>query len=136
MPTDFSTADLARALDRASDDIKREVGALIPAAAQSLDDTVTAIYPLGKTGRLKRGTLVRSLPSTDPLIPVRRVTGAPLAFIWQDGTVVRHDATRKNANRGRMPAGNPHLFERTAAQTRAAMLAHAQAILDRPRGIA
>jgi hypothetical protein len=55
--------------------------------------------------------------------------------IWQDGTKQRYDATHRNANRGRMPAFAPGFFERTAVQTRAAMLQKAQAVLDRPRSI-
>lgn len=76
-----------------------------------------------------------TVQGNDALLTGARVFGPRLAFIWQDGTVQRHDATRKNANRGRMPAQDPGFFERTAVQVRSSMLRLAQAILDRPRAI-
>jgi hypothetical protein len=133
LTTEF--AQFARELERAAADIKREVGALIPAAAEAMAATVSARYPRGKTGNLKAGTRVRTHVGNDPLLPVRRVIGAKLAYIWQDGTVQRHDPTRGNANRGLSPAHDPKFFERTAVQIRTNMLTHAQAILDKPRSI-
>lgn len=130
--TDF--ASFASALERTVDDIKREVGTLIPVAAQSMVSQLWARYPR-KTGRLEDSTRIRHLSGRDSLLPVARVIGAPHATIWQDGTVERFNYTRKNASRGRMPAAAPGLFERTAVQTRAAMLQRAQAVLDRPREI-
>lgn len=136
----FDTAAFARALERTSDAIKREVGALIAPAAQTMADRLVRRYPLGRKshpGRLHMRDDVRvgSRQSREPLLPARRVTGPRLATIWQDGTGQRFDATRKNANRGRMPPQDPGFFQRTAIQVRADMLSTAQAILDRPREI-
>jgi hypothetical protein len=131
--TDF--AAFAHELDRSSDDIKREVGTLIPSAARLMVGILQARYPRGKTGSLDDDTRIRSLPGTDPLLPVERVIGAPHAILWQDGSVERVNYTRNNARRGRMPAAAPKFFERTAVQTRAAMIQRAQSVLDRPRQI-
>jgi hypothetical protein len=126
---------LVRDMERASSDVKREVGALIPVAAESMATALVARYPTGKTGNLEGGVRIRTRHGQDPLLPIRQVIGPPLAYIWQDGTVERHAYTRKNARRGRSPAHDPGMFQRLAVQTRANMLTQAQAILDRPREI-
>jgi hypothetical protein len=140
MADDISFDGVVRGLAKASDDMKREVGALIPVAAERMAATITARYPYGPLGQrsvkhMKDDVRIRSLSSADPLIPVRKVLAPNLAHIWQDGTVERFNITRGNARRGRMPAAAPGFFERTAVQTRAQMLQQAQAILDRPREI-
>jgi hypothetical protein len=137
---EFSLDAFVRALDRASEDIKREVGALIPAAADAMVARLESRYPLGRHHRagvphMRDDVRIRTRQGQDALLPVRQVRAPRLAYIWQDGTNERFDATRKNAKRGRMPAADPHFFERTAVQTRADMLARAQDILDRPREI-
>lgn len=137
--TDF--AQFVEEMRHVSDEIKREVAPLIPTAAQSMVSTLTRRYPIGPTtkkrvgGQLRAGTRIRVRPGNDPILPVEQVIGAPHASLWQDGSVPRFNYTRKNAARGRMPAAAPRFFERTAAETRAAMLHHAQAVLDRPRQI-
>lgn len=138
--SDFSTNDLRQALARVSDDVKREVGALIPQAADAMVGRLEARYPYGekhdpRVPHMRDDISIRSVVGNDVLLPARKVRGPRLAFIWQDGTRDRTDATRKNARRGRMPAADPKFFERAAAQTRAEMMHQAQAILDRPRTI-
>jgi len=136
----FDTEDFARSLQRASDDMKREIGALLRPAADEFVSRIHRRYPLGRKEHpdiphMKDDIRMGTVQGNDALLTGRRVFGPRLAFIWQDGTVQRHDATRKNANRGRMPAADPGFFERTAVQVRASMLRLAQAILDRPRTI-
>ena len=126
---------LVRDLARVTDDVKREVGALIPVAAETMATTLENRYPIGPTGRTRAGVRVRTRFGDDPLLPVKQVIGPPLAYIWQDGTVVRVNYTRANANRGRGPAHDPGMFQRIAVQTRAAMLTNAQQVLDRDRTI-
>jgi hypothetical protein len=126
---------LVRDMERVSDDVKREVGALIPVAAETMATALEARYPIGKTGQLRAGVRIRTRAGQDPLLPVRQVIGPALAFIWQDGTVARYNYTRANAYRGRSPAHDPGMFQRLAVQTRAAMLTHAQQIVDRNREI-
>jgi hypothetical protein len=139
--SEFSTAGIASALDRTSDDIKREVGSLIPAAAQGMADTLKARYPVGAHHRdasvphMKDDIFIRTRQSQDARLPVRKVIGPHLAYIWQNGTKARTDPTRKNAKRGRMPVGDRDFFERTAARTRAEMMARAEAVLARARQI-
>lgn len=140
MPSEFSVDDLVRALDRASDDIKREIGALIPAAADSMTARLEARYPIGKKAHpgvphMRDDIRIRTIQSQDHLLPVRQVVGPRLGYIWQDGTVDRYDATRRNAFRGRMPAFAPNFFETTAVETRTDMLNRAQSVLDRDREI-
>lgn len=136
----LDTSGLARALERTSEEIKREVGLLIAPAAQTMAERLIHRYPLGRKQHpdrphMREDVRIGTLQSQDHLLPVRRVFGPRLAFIWQDGTAQRFDATRKNANRGRMPAADPGFFERTAVQVRGEMLRNAQGILDRPRQI-
>ena len=134
----FDQADFVRALQRTSEEIKREVGTLIDPAAQFMANRLEQRYPLGRKahpGRkhMKDDIRIRNLSSPEAILPARRVTGPRLASIWQDGTGNRVDATRKNANRGRMPAQDPGFFRRTAVNVRTDMLQRAQAILDKPR---
>jgi hypothetical protein len=134
----FDTEEFSKSLHRCSDDIKREVGALVSPAAQEFAQRIIARYPLGRkhhpdVPHMREDVRLGSLQSQDSLLPIKRVFGPRLAFIWQDGTTDRFDATRKNARRGRMPAADPHFFERTAVTVRTEMLNKAQSILDKPR---
>lgn len=136
----FNREAFADALDRASEAIKREVGDLIPEAADRMVGVLEARYPIGKKAHpdvphMRDDIRVRTGRQQDALVPVRRVLGPRLGYIWQDGTKQRFDATRKNANRGRMPAADPNFFERTAVSIRTDMLERAQAVLDRTREI-
>ncbi len=138
MADSFSADDVMRALQHVSDDIKREVGTLIDPAAQAMAGRLIARYPRGRKEHPGRKHMdddvrVRVLSQHESDVPARKVIGPRLASIWQDGTGPRYDATRKNANRGRMPAAAPGFFERTAVEVRAEMLRKAQAILDKPR---
>jgi hypothetical protein len=136
----FDLAEFSRALQHVSDDIKREVGALVPAAANRVKDRVQAAYPVGPTGNLRRmvrvGQPARFISNgAGDFIPTLQVKAfAPHVWIWQEGTVERFDSTRRNARRGRSPK-HGKVFEAIAARTRAGMLNQAQAILDRPRKI-
>jgi hypothetical protein len=136
----FDTEEFGRSLQRSSDEIKREVGALIRPAADEFAARLYRRYPLGRKEHpdrphMKDDIRIGTVQGNDHLLPGRRVFGPRLAFIWQDGTVQRHDATRRNANRGRMPAADPGFFERTAVRVRSEMLNAAQVILDKPREI-
>jgi hypothetical protein len=126
---------LVRDMERASSDVKREVGALIPIAAESMATALVARYPTGPTGRLEDGVRIRTRIGQDPLLPIKQVVGPALAYIWQDGTRERYAYSRNNARRGRSPAHDPGMFQRIAVQTRANMLQQAQTILDRTREI-
>lgn len=140
----FSLADLARAMDRASDDIKRDVVGLLNDAARKTKADVQAAYPVGPArpgrtpGRL-RGQVYLTQPrsySTSaqgipiPVIQVRAT--APHVHIYQEGTRDRFDATRHNARRGVSPA-HGRIFQAIAARNRSVMLAQAQQIVDAPR---
>ena len=134
------TAELAIKLADVSDQIKREVGALIPVAAEQLMGILHSRYPLGRKSHpdvphMREDIYSRSGRSQDALIPARKVIGPRLAYIWQDGTADRVDATRGNARRGRMPAADPGFFQKTAARVREDMLQKAIAILSRAREI-
>src|SRR5678816_1761261 len=136
----FDQAEFVRSLQRTSEEIKREVGALIDPAAQLMANRLEQRYPLGRKehpGRkhMKDDIRIRNLSSPESILPARRVTGPRLASIWQDGTGERVDSTRRNARRGRMPPQDPGFFQRTAVQVRADMLNRAQGILDRPRQV-
>jgi len=136
----FDLEAFARSLQRCSDDIKREVGALVPVTSNRAKERVQAAYPVGPTGNLRRmvrvGQPVRFRTNgAGDLIPVLQVKAfAPHVWMWQEGTVERFDSTRKNARRGRSPR-HGKVFEAISAQERAVMMNQAQAILDRPRKI-
>jgi len=138
--TDFSTAELAKAMDAATDDVKRDVGVLIDRAANMMVGILQQRFPVGPTGNLRR--MVRSTSprafattSTGQSIAARVVkASAPHVHIWQEGTRDRFDATRANARRGRMPAGGK-VFEKAAVDARSEMLRSAQALLDRNRNL-
>lgn len=136
---DFDTAALVAGLERASLDIKREVGTLLEEAALGTQRDVQAAYPIGPTGRLKRQvylTQPRSFSTSgDPSIRPRQVrAAAPHVHIYQGGTRERFDATRSNARRGVSPAHGP-IFERLAASNRSRFFAQAQSVLERSREI-
>lgn len=137
---EFTAEALAAAIRRAGDDIKREVGALIPTATSEAVAALEGRYPVGvkhnpRVPHMRNDIRTRRINTGDSLIPARRITGPRLAYVWQDGTNERTDPTRRNASRGRMPAGDPHFYERTAVTTRQRMLDNAQRIIDRPREI-
>ena len=133
---DFSTAELSRALEQVTDDIKREIVSLIEIAPQTVKSRVQSAYPVGKTGVLRSRVFVTqprgfSTSGSGVPIPVKLVRAtAPHVHIYQEGTRERFDATRKNARRGISPR-HGRIFEAIAAQTRAEMLAKAQQIVDR-----
>lgn len=140
MADSFSADAVMQALRRVSHEIKREVGTLIDPAAQAMAGRLVARYPRSRAshpGRkhMKDDVRVRVMNQDEADVPARKVIGPRLASVWQDGTGVRRDFTRKNASRGRMPAADPHFFERTAVSVREDMLRKAQAILDRNRTI-
>lgn len=140
MATEFSAEALGRALERVGADIKREIGELFPVAGAEAVSTLEARYPFGRkhnpaVPHMRDDIFTRRMTGTDVLLPIIRVTGPHLAYIWQDGTAERIDATRRNARRGRMPAADPGFYERTAVTTRQRMLDRAQQIIDRPREI-
>ena len=133
MPSDFSVADLQRAMERATDDIKREMGGLIDSAAHSMLNRVQQRFPAGPTGNLRAmARITASAPSVGSISGKKVKATAPHIHMWQEGTRERFDATRGNARRGRMPAGG-RVFETAAAETRANMLRRAQDMLNRNR---
>lgn len=140
MPADFSVAELVQAMDRASDEVKRDVSRLIDSAAETMVSRLQRTYPQGPTGNLRGRIFVTqprqfSTTSTGTPVPVKRVRAtAPHIHIWQEGTRERFDPTRANARRGKMPRGG-RVFEAVAADERGRMLRAMQDVLDRHREI-
>ena len=133
--TDFSVADLAKALDRATERIQDEVSQLITGAANVMVSRVQAAYPVGKTGNLRRRVTVsqpRAFVSTSKVQPKVVRAFAPHVHIYQEGTQERFDATRGNARRGKSPA-HGRIFQAIAARTRGSMLHACQLLLDKSR---
>lgn len=136
----FDTAAIARGLEQASDDMKREISALIPRAADRMAGTIRQRYPLGRkqhpgVPHMRDDIKQRWLGPRSHFLQAKKVQGPTLAYIWQNGSVARYDETRGNAYRGRMPAAAPDFFERTASNVRDDMMRQAQSILDRNRQI-
>ena len=133
MPEDFSVAQLQLAMQNATEDIKREMTGLIDSAAQSMLNRVQQRFPAGPTGNLRSMVRVTASRPSVGTLPGKKVRGtAPHIHMWEEGTRLRTDATRGNANRGRMPAGG-RVFETAAAETRGNMLRRAQDMLNRNR---
>lgn len=136
----FSLGDLAKAFDKSSDDIKREVVELINRSALEMKTRVQASYPIGPTGNLHHDVFVTqpryfSITAGGVPIPSKKVRATSKhVHIWQEGTAERFDSTRANARRGRSPA-HGRVFERTAAQVRREMIADAQRVVDRQRSL-
>lgn len=146
-PGDFgesTIAFLSKALDGVSDDIKREVGALIPQAANDMLSALYARYPYGAHHRdsevphMRDDMFIQNLWGNDPSLPRQKVRGPHLAYIWQDGTQRRQYINKRGVPHatGRMPAADKGFFERTAVAIRLRMIQQAQAILDRARELA
>ncbi len=137
---EFSTADLAKGMERVTDEVKREMGSLVNQAANRMVSVLQQRYPVGPTGNLRgmvRTTSPRtfSVTSTGENLTSRLVrASAPHVHMWQEGTRVRTDPTRQNANRGISPA-HGKVFERSAAESRTEMLRQAQTLLDKNRDI-
>lgn len=140
-------AFMSQALDRVSDDIKREVGALVEPAAQAMVAKLESSYPYdtrhpnAQAPHMRDDIYIRREIGREALLPKMRVVGPRLAYIWQDGTVERGDPTRPNpttglpAKRGRMPAADRGFFKRVAAAIRWDMYTRQTQILDRARAI-
>lgn len=133
---------LAQALQHVSDDIKRDVGGLIPQAADWMLSSLHQRYPYDEDHRsrykhMRDDMRIQNLVSGDPLIPRQRVIGPKLAYIWQDGTDERYYFTRRGVKHrtGAQRPADPGFFERTAVQARAHMMLQAQQLLDRDREI-
>jgi len=93
----FDQADFVRALQRTSEEIKREVGTLIDPAAQLMANRLEQRYPLGRKahpGRkhMKDDIRIRNLSSPEAILPARRVSGPRLATICR--TEPAHVSTR------------------------------------------
>lgn len=142
--SDFSTADLIRALDGASAEIKGEMQRLIDGAQATMFNRVYRAMPV-KTGNLRR-SVWEGPPrgyrgagaiavGAGGITPKAVAVTAPHVHFFEDGTRVRHDNTRKNANRGAMPAAG-HIFEGIAHDVRGVMLVLADQMLNRPRTLA
>ena len=136
--TEFSVADLVKAMDSASDEIKEQVVGLIDTAAVVFQHRVQQAYEIGPTGNLRDRVVitrprVQTFTASGVKVPAKQVRAtAPHVHIYQEGTVERFDATRANARRGRSPA-HGRIFERTAVDVRRDMLEKAQRVLDKNR---
>lgn len=115
-------------MDRASDDIKREVSVLLDRSSRAFENDLLRYYPIGPTGKL-RG---RVFAYKDALYNWKVRAFAPHVHIYEQGTKPRYDATRGNAYRGRSPKRGP-IFTRHAADRRASMLEDCRRVLEKGR---
>lgn len=128
MATEFTARAFREALAKATAEIKAVVGARADRAATNLVSALQALYPQGKTGRLRRG-VARRKASNGIGSFVR--SGAPHVHFIEGGTKERFDSTRGNARRGHVTA-RP-IFIHAAVRERKSFLSDAQAFLDQPR---
>jgi hypothetical protein len=137
---EFSLDAFVRALDRASEDIKREVGALIPAAADAMVARLESRYPIGRHHRagvphLRDDVRIRTRQGTGRTPPGASGEGAAARahLAGRHERAVRRDPEERQA---RADAGGGSALLRTDGRPDARdMLARAQDILDRPREI-
>jgi hypothetical protein len=128
MATEFTARAFREALSRATAEIKAVVGVRADRAASNLTSALQALYPQGKTGRLRRGVVKRK--ASNGIGSFVR-SNAPHVHFLEGGTKERFDSTRGNARRGRVTA-RP-IFVPAAVRERKSFLSDVQAFLDRPR---
>lgn len=134
MAQPFNSTALARAMERATDEVKDEVDLYFAEAAVGLRSRLRETYHR-RTGNLQDRISVtagRSAPGAPKLRSRLVRASSPHVHIYQKGTRQRHDATRGGANRGKSPAHGP-IFQAAAAQSRREALAKAEALLGRPK---
>lgn len=89
------------ALRNLPDALKGEAASIVVEAASQAERDITAAYPMGPTGNLKRGVTMNVESSSKFGASARVKSNAKHVHIFEKGTVVRH--TNSGANRGRMP---------------------------------
>jgi hypothetical protein len=86
-------------------ELRQEANGIVQEAAQSAATDITTNYVRGKTGNLAKGVKVKTVEigqfSTGAIV----ASTAKHAFIYENGTQVRHTAA--GAYRGRMPPAPP-----------------------------
>jgi hypothetical protein len=98
-------------------DLVDEANTILTESAEAAKSAIAAAYPLGKTGNLKRGLVLRPARGL-VLSGAELVQTAPHGYIFEHGTRVR--TNRAGANRGAM-AANPTFIPIAAAYRRSAM---------------
>lgn len=127
---EFSVAAFMAAAKRASEPVKQELFALAREAAAKQYGLLKTTYPVGPTGNLR--DRVYQGQRNEGSFWVKAI--APHVHLYEYGTVPhRLDTTRKNANRGQMPAAN--VFVGLAVKHRDEFQRQGQAVLDRPHEI-
>lgn len=122
------TFDAGR-LEAAGKDVRQAILTLALSAGAQMASTLRSEYPT-VTGHLRRG--VRQGAHREGRGAIVQTT-APHAHLYELGTQMRQDATRKNKSTGRMPAR--HVFVAAATRTRASFARDVQALLDQSREI-
>ena len=138
MAEEFSVQPLIDGWQRASEEIRRQIGERAFEAADRAAARVEAALP--RRAGLLRGSVRTGAPrgwavSAGAIVPARvvRVTAPHVHFV-EDGTRQRFDATRRNANRGVMPRQGP-IFIPLVIQEREAFLREAEALLEQTREV-
>jgi hypothetical protein len=118
--------ELRQQLRELPEHLAGEAGTIVNEATDSFMTTTAAAYPK-RSGNLSRGLrkLQKSSGRFGVVYQVKNV--APHAWIFENGTQVRHTAI--GANRGAMPPG--HIFVPNAIRTRAQMYQRLAAMLER-----
>jgi hypothetical protein len=98
-------------------DLVDEANAILTESAEAAKADIAAAYPLGKTGNLKRGLVLRPARGL-VLSGAELVQTAPHGYLYERGTRPRE--TSDHQNRGVMPA-NPTFVPIAAAYRRTAM---------------
>jgi hypothetical protein len=94
--------EFKRELRAATPDLVSEANAILVSAAEVSKDRVYATYPRGKTGRLRRGLVVKPSRGSRLLAGAKVQSRAPYSHLYEDGTAVRQ--TKQGYNRGAAPA--------------------------------
>jgi hypothetical protein len=136
---------LLNTLERLPDAVQAEAQTVVRASAMTLHRDLERAVPIGPGGtrdgkRYPGGGLRRSVKMKH-LDELRSMVwygtnpggGAPHGHLYEDGTTVRKNYTRKNANRGTMPkSGKPYkLLARLASAQRRVMNEALTPALDR-----
>lgn len=101
----INTAEFIAELRKLPSDLKGEASGIVKGSANGAAAQVKANYKRGKTGDLIDGVVVEYADPGPFAAGAVVKSKAPHAWIYENGTQVRHNA--RGANRGAMPAAPP-----------------------------
>jgi len=120
--------DFKAMLAQLPDTLAEEAEAIVEHYAEITASSIRQAYPIGDTGKLRRGVKIQVLKRRFVAGRTVRST-SPAAHLWEFGTQNR--VTRQGWRRGRMPAHKPEGLVAIAVRNRRAMVEALIAMLQK-----